>query len=124
MAGVRNVPPGNVDDLLKGSSNADGDWDVPTLLLRHDAVIRKVLQARQDAQMDASRRKATFFQTAVESCVHLLKDGPIPGKLLAIEKGELRSTIKSLSGFLGFDHYYSGYVADSARLVIKMQEKP
>ena len=126
LAGVCNIASGYVDDILMGSSKADPDEDVPTLLMRHDQEVREVLKALEKAKMVASRRKAQFFQKAVEFCGHLLKDGqrgPIPGKLLAIQKWELPKTITSLRGFLGFCNYYSGYVADFARLVIPLQEK-
>ena len=58
-----------------------------------------------------------------EKCSQWEQRGPIPGKLLAIQKWELPKTITSLRGFLGFANYYSGYEADFARLVIPLQGK-
>ena len=89
LAGVCDIASGYVDDIRMGSSNASPDEDVPTLLTRHDEEVWQVLKALEKAKMLASRRKAQFFQKAVEFCGHLPRDGqrgPIPGRLLPIQK--------------------------------------
>ena len=43
LGGVRDIASGYVDDILIGSAKADPEEDTVTLLLRHNADIRKVL---------------------------------------------------------------------------------
>ena len=69
-----------------------------------------------------------MFIKEVELYSHILREGrrsPAPGKLLSIQKWELRRTITELRGFLGLTNYYSCYVknysAFAAPLMSKLQ---
>ena len=56
---------------------------------------------------------ASFFSRSVEFCGQILEGGrrrPQPGKLDAIQRWELPTTLTGLRGFLGVANYYSNYL--------------
>ena len=66
------------------------------------------------------------FVPEVEFCGHILGGDcrcPAPGKLRAIEKWEVPSTVTGLRAFLGFTNYYSCYVKEYAKIVTRLMEK-
>ena len=98
-----------VDDIIVGST---GDTE-EELISNHERDLRAVLEKLKEAHLVADPRKAQLFVQDVEFCGHVLREGqrfPAPGKLKALEKWELSTTLRELRGFLGFCNYYEEYV--------------
>jgi len=99
---------------------------IPELLRKHDAEIRKVLDALKKGELIADRKKCQFFVKEVTFCGHVLTEGtmrPAPGKLLALEKWELPGTITALRGLLGFCNHHSMYCPNYSELAAPLDEK-
>ena len=71
-------------------------------------------------------KKSAFFVEEVEFCGQILGHGirrPAPGKLQAIEKWEVPTTITALRAFLGFTKYYNTYIKEYAEIAARLQDK-
>jgi hypothetical protein len=100
-----------IDDIIIGTWVEEGE----DLLLKHNEDVRKVLEVLKENKLVVDIKKCHFFVPEVEFCGHILGGGrrrPAPGKLMAIEKWEVPDTITKLRSFLGFTHYYNGYVGE------------
>ena len=70
--------------------------------------------------------KAKLFVKEVEFCGQISGHGtrrPAPGKLLAIEKWDVPTTITALRAFLGFTNYYNSYIHQYAKVSARLQDK-
>ena len=111
-----------IDDILNGGRKETPQED---LILKHDRELRKLLTLMKDEGFVADLDKSFLFVPEVEWCGHILGKWvkrPAPGRLMAIEKWEVPKTITELRAFLGFTNYYSGYIADYAKVVAGLQD--
>ena len=119
---VRDVADCYIDDIIVGPRVEEGE----DLLAQHDKDLRRVLELLKENKLIVDITKCRLFVTEVEFCGHILGGGvrrPAPGKLLAIEKWEVPTTITELRSFLGFANYYSSYIKDFAEVTAILQEK-
>ena len=80
--------------------------------------VNRILRELVRHKMVDLLKKAQLFSGEFDFGGHVLTGGrrkPAPGKLMAVEKWILPSTISALRGFLGFANYYAvcvkGYAA-------------
>ena len=105
---VKHIATPYNDDILVGKSVGEGE----DLLAAHDKDIRRAMDRLKEEQFVVDN-KAKFFVPEVEFCGQILGYGrrrPAPGKLMAIEKWEVPTTITALRAFLGFTNYYNTYI--------------
>ena len=111
-----------IDDVIVGSTG-----DTPEeVFANHERDVRQVLQTLARHNILVSPKKVQMFMMEVEFCGHILSEGrrcPAPGKLLAVQKWELPTTVTQLRGFLGLTNYYSGYVKDYAKMAGPLTSK-
>ena len=110
-----------IDDVLVGTQAVEGE----DLYENHNRDVRRTLDCLVDNFLVADLRKCVFFVPEVEFCGYLLGKGvrkPAPGKLMAIEKWELPTTVTRLRAFLGFTNYYSGVVEGYAKIVSPLMD--
>jgi hypothetical protein len=125
LADVRDVADPYIDDIIVCTKRLPGDSD-EDLHRRHRDAVWRVLEALESAKLVADKKKSTFFAKVVEFCGHRLSQGkrePAPGKLMALQKWPLPTTVTALRGFLGFTNYYSEYVPHYAEHVALLQDK-
>ena len=118
---VRDVADPFIDDILIGTKKIPGQ----DLLETHYNDVRRVLNLLRQEKFVCDQKKCKFFVEEVEFCGHILGKGqrrPAPGKLRAIEKWELPSTISALRAFLGFTNYYSSYINGYAEMASPLQK--
>ena len=124
MKDIRDIADPYIDDVLIGTERKDGMTE-EELIDAHMNDIRKVLNCLAEHKLVADLKKTTLFCKVVEFCGHKLSEGqrqPSPGKMMALEKWPLPTTISTLRGFLGFCNYYSEYVPDYASYAAPLQE--
>ena len=111
-----------IDDVIIGSTG-----DTPEeLLANHEKDVREVLQTLAKHNILVSAKKVQMFMKEVEFCGHVLSEGkrrPAQGKLMAVQKWDLPSTVTELRGFLGLTNYYSSYVKDYAKMAGPLTSK-
>jgi len=113
-----------IDDIIVGTRLEPGD--TRDLLEVHDKDLRQVMEVLKVDKVVADRNKCHFFVPEVELCGHILGGGqrkPAPGRLRAIEKWEVPTTIHELRAYLGFTNYYSTYIREYSNLVAPLLEK-
>ena len=101
LAPVRDIATPYVDDILIGTTVGEGE----DLLEAHNRDLRRVLKILEEEKLVVDPKKAQLFVDEVEFCGQILGNGtrrPAPGKLMAIEKWEVPTTITALRAFLGF----------------------
>ena len=119
---VNDVAVGYIDDILVGTIAAPGE----DLVEAHARDLRRVLDILQAQSLVVDPKKAKLFVEEVEFCGQILGHGtryPAPGKLLAIEKWEVPTTITALRAFLGFTNYYNSYIHMYAQVAAPLQDK-
>ena len=119
---VKDIATGYVDDILVGTTVAEGE----NVLEQHAKDLDRVLKILQIQQFVVDPSKAKPFVEEVELCGQILGHGdrrPAPGKLLAIEKWEVPTTITALRAFLGFTNYYNTYIHMYAQVAARLQDK-
>ncbi len=119
---VAHIATPYIDDILIGTRCEPGE----DLYALHEKHIRQVLEILKNENLVADNRKCKFFVKSVEFCGHVLGGGtrkPAPGKLMAVEKWEVPTTISELRGFLGFTNYYATYIQNYANIVTPLQDK-
>ena len=102
-----------VDDTITGAKGPTPD----ECLWNNYHAVRALLLEFRDQRLVCSAAKSHFFQSEVEFCGHILKQGrrsPAPGKLFPIQNWELPQTVTELRGFLGLTNYFSEYVSHYA----------
>jgi len=122
LAPVRDIATPYVDDILIGTSIGEGE----DLLEAHDRDLRRVLKILKEEYLVVDPKKAHLFVEEVEFCGQILGHGtrkPAPGKLMAIEKWEVPTTITALRAFLGFTNYYNTYIHMYAQIAARLQDK-
>ena len=122
METVRDIATPYIDDILVGTTVSEGE----DLLAAHDRDIRRVLDVLKADRFVVDPDKAKLFVREVEFCGQILGYGnrrPAPGKLMAIEKWEVPTTITALRAFLGFTNYYNTYIHMYAKVAVRLQEK-
>ena len=85
-----------------------------------------MLKTFQEKRLVCHPDKSAFFQKEVKFLGHILKEGarsPAPGKLLPIQKWELRSAVTEIRGFLGLTNYFSEYVEHYAETATPIMAK-
>ena len=119
---VRDIATPYVDDILVGTTVGEGE----DLLEAHARDLRRVLKVLAEERLVVDPKKAKLFVTEVEFCGQILGGGtrrPAPGKLQAIEKWEVPTTISALRAFLGFTNYYNTYIHMYAQIAARLQDK-
>ena len=119
---VKDIATGYIDDILVGTSVNEGE----NLLEAHARDLTRVMDILQTQQMVVDPQKAKLFVEEVEFCGQILGHGnrrPAPGKLMAIEKWEVPTTITALRAFLGFTNYYNTYIHMYAQVASRLQDK-
>ena len=119
---VKDIATGYVDDILVGTTAAEGE----NLLEAHARDLDRVLSLLQQHFLVVDPIKAKLFVEEVEFCGQILGHGnrrPAPGKLMAIEKWEVPTTITALRAFLGFTNYYNTYIEMYAQVAARLQDK-
>jgi hypothetical protein len=122
LASVRDVATPYVDDILIGTTVEKGE----DLLEAHNRDLHRVLKVLEAEQFVVDPEKAHLFVLEVEFCGQILGNGtrrPAPGKLQAIEKWEVPTTITALRAFLGFTNYYNTYIHMYAQMAARLQDK-
>ena len=92
LTAVRDVADCYIDDIIVGSRVEEGE----DLLAQHDKDLRRVLELLKENKLIVDITKCRLFVTEVGFCGHIIGGGvrrPAPGKLLAIEKWEVPTTI-------------------------------
>ena len=119
---VKDIATGYIDDILVGTSVKKGG----NLLQAHTRDLHRVMDILQTQKMVVDPQKAKLFVDEVEFCGQILGHGnrrPAPGKLMAIEKWEVPTTITALRAFLGFTNYYNSYIKMYAQVAARLQDK-
>ena len=119
---VKDVATGYIDDIIVGTTAKNGE----NLLEAHARDLHRVLGILQSQKLVADPHKAKLFVEYVEFCGQILGHGtrrPAPGKLMAIEKWEVPTTITALRAFLGFTNYYNSYINMYAQVAAPLQDK-
>ena len=122
LASVRDVATPYIDDILVGTTVGEGE----DVLAAHEKDLCRVLDALAEEKLVVDPKKAKLFVKEVEFCGQILGHGarwPAPGKLRAIEKWEIPTTITALRAFLGFTNYYNTYIHMYAQLAARLQDK-
>jgi hypothetical protein len=122
LQSVRDIATPYIDDILVGTSIGEGE----DLLAAHDRDLRRVLKILEEEKLVVDPKKANLFVTQVEFCGQILEGGtrqPAPGKLQAIERWEVPTTITALRAFLGFTNYYNTYIHMYAQIASRLQDK-
>ena len=89
-----------IDDVIIGTVTCDPK----DLLEQHYRDVQKVLNTLAKYDILVNPKKVQMFMKEVEFCGHILMEGkrsPAPGKLMALQKWELPTTVTKLRGFLG-----------------------
>ena len=119
---VRDVATGYIDDILVGTTAENGE----NLLEAHARDLHRVMDILQTQKMVVDTQKTKLFVKEVEFCGQIPGHGnrfPAPGKLQAIEKWEVPTTITALRAFLGFTNYYNTYIHMYAQVAARLQDK-
>ena len=119
---VHDIATGYIDDILVGTSVDPGE----DLLDAHARDLHRVLDILQIQRLVVDPQKAHLFVEEVDFCGQILGHGtrrPSPGKLMAIEKWEVPTTITALRAFLGFTNYYNSYIHMYAQVAAPLQDK-
>ena len=119
---VRDIATPYIDHILVGTSVGEGE----DLIAGHEQDLRRVLKLLEEEKLVFDPKKAEMFVEVVEFCGQILGRGvrkPAPGKLQAIERWEVPTTITALRAFLGFTNYYNTYIKDYANLAAPLQDK-
>ena len=114
---VRNCADPFVDDIIIRSGTEDMTED--ELIKAHEKDLRRVRSELDKHNMVCKPTKASLFVKEVEFAGHVVGHGqrpPMPGKLASLHHWEKPQTISELRSFMGFRHYYSGYVRMYAEL--------
>ena len=118
---VNDVATGYIDDILIGTTETPGQ----DLLEDHARDLKRVMDVLQNQRLVVDPTKAHLFVKEVEFCGQILGHGfrrPAPGKLMAIEKWEVPTTITALRAFLGFTNYYNTYIHMYAQVAAPLQD--
>jgi hypothetical protein len=122
LAPVRDIATPYIDDILVGTTVGEGE----DLLEAHKRDLCRVLDLLAKEFFVLDPKKAKLFIKEVEFCGQILGHGarwPAPGKLRAIEKWEVPTTITALRAFLGFTNYYNAYIHMYAQIAAPLQDK-
>ena len=108
---VRDCADPFVDDVIIASGDPSMSYE--ELLEAHERDVTRVLDLLVRHKLTGSSDKATIAVSEVVFAGHVVGNGqqkPIPGKVAAIEHWEKPKTVSELRAYLGFCHYYSGYI--------------
>ena len=122
LSSVRDVATPYIDDILVGTTVEEG----MDILAAHEKDLCRVLDILAEEKLVVDPKKAKLFVKEVEFCGQILGHGtrrPAPGKLRAIEKWEIPTTITALRAFLGFTNYYNTYIHMYAEVAARLQDK-
>ena len=107
---LKDLPYADVYVIVNIGSTGETEQE---LLSNHAKHLDEVLGLFARHNLVAKPSKASFFSRSVEFCGQILEGGrrrPQPGKLDAIQRWELPTTLTGLRGFLGVANYYSNYL--------------
>ena len=111
LQSVRACADPFVDDIITRSGTEDMTDN--KLMEAHEKDLRRVLEVLNKHSMVCKPTKASLFVREVEFAGHVVRHGqprPVPEKLAALRHWEKPQTLSELRSFMGFSHYYSGYV--------------